>query len=415
MKLSHPTLQAIIVSIAVVLSTSCKEQSEEAPTAKGLLRIELGINVIVPNDGGSLKAANLDDFKVFIYTSDDDLFITYDRVADVPDPVELPEGNYYVEVTSDNLVEAAFESPFYLGVSEDFTVEAGETTTVSVECTLANLMVSVVYSQQVISGFDTYVTTVSTSMGSLVFDETEIRRGFFNVRPLHIEALLTYIDGSGTAQTKTLTGNISSPQARRHYEIHVDAAKDAANGVLDITLDTNAITEVIELNEDVPADPPSGEVIITEFMANPDALVDDLGEWMEFYNTTPSDIDLEGYTVVRVGSSNEFTISGSLVVPSMGYIVLVNNAQATATNDYVYSGFSMTNTGGQIQLQAPDGTVVFDISYTGGKVAAGASAQLDPGSLNSADYSNMDNWCLGTQAYASGDLGTPGAENTACP
>src|SRR5215213_8522982 len=77
-------------------------------------------------------------------------------------------------------------------------------------------------------------------------------------------------------------------------------------------------------------------LIITEFMSNPSG--DDLlGEWIEIHNPSSTDVDLNGY---RLASGPGFTagqptdrhtISGSVVVPAGGYVVLGNNAN-TATN-----------------------------------------------------------------------------------
>ncbi|HKJ27516.1 MAG TPA: lamin tail domain-containing protein, partial [Anaerolineales bacterium] len=46
-----------------------------------------------------------------------------------------------------------------------------------------------------------------------------------------------------------------------------------------------------------PAYSVAGDVIINEIMQNPNAVFDSAGEWLELYNTTGADIDLNGWTI----------------------------------------------------------------------------------------------------------------------
>ena len=57
------------------------------------------------------------------------------------------------------------------------------------------------------------------------------------------------------------------------------------------------------------------------------------------------------------------------------------------------------------------------IEWDGGAIfpdPTGASMTLSPG-FDANDNDNGFNWCEGTSSYGDGDLGTPGAENDACP
>ncbi|NIW44680.1 MAG: hypothetical protein GWN14_16030, partial [candidate division Zixibacteria bacterium] len=51
-----------------------------------------------------------------------------------------------------------------------------------------------------------------------------------------------------------------------------------------------------------------GDLVITEFMANPAAVLDSDGEYVEFYNNTGSAIDINGFTL-RDDGTNSHTIS----------------------------------------------------------------------------------------------------------
>jgi len=166
-----------------------------------------------------------------------------------------------------------------------------------------------------------------------------------------------------------------------------------------------------------PPPPPTGKVVITEFMANPASVADSSGEWLELYNADTKALDLNGWTIKDAGS-NSHTINGSLTIQPGQYKVLGLNG-STSTNggvpvDYVYSSFSLTNSGDQIMLHDTSSTLVDKVEYTSSwSVASGASLSLKNPSL---DNNVSANWCTETAAWSgsAGDKGTPGAA-AGCP
>jgi len=161
-----------------------------------------------------------------------------------------------------------------------------------------------------------------------------------------------------------------------------------------------------------PPPPPTGDVVITEFMANPKAVSDTSGEWLELYNAGTTTVDLSGWTLKDAGS-NSHTISKSVTVAPGKYVVLGVN-DSTSTNggvpvDYKLSSFSLTNSGDQILLYDPSSKLVDKVEYTSSwGVPDGASLSLKS---TSADNNISANWCQETSAWSgsAGDKGTPGA------
>ena len=170
-----------------------------------------------------------------------------------------------------------------------------------------------------------------------------------------------------------------------------------------------------------------GDLIITEIMNNPSEVSDTVGEWFEVYNTTSSSIDMDGWTL-RDDESNthviDAAIGGNTVVPANGYLVLGRSSDTgengNAPVDYSYGedGHTLGNGSDEVVLELPDGmTEIARINYDGGDTfpdLTGESMQLDPGSLNSSDYDDGNNWCPSVSVYGDGDLGTPGTANEAC-
>jgi hypothetical protein len=77
----------------------------------------------------------------------------------------------------------------------------------------------------------------------------------------------------------------------------------------------------------------AGDLVITEFMANPAILGDAEGEYLELYNHTNSSIDLQGWTLKDDGT-NSLVISGSCVVPANGVATLAISAAPGFTPTY---------------------------------------------------------------------------------
>jgi hypothetical protein len=151
----------------------------------------------------------------------------------------------------------------------------------------------------------------------------------------------------------------------------------------------------------------TGELIISEVMANPAAVSDTNGEWFELYNSTDSTIDLNGLNFYDSGSNNH-TINEPLFIEASSYLVLGRNNDTGANGglvvDYVYSNFTLGNTRDDIFIGFM-GTQLAALSYDSDGVfgAAGISAQwlgsgygLTPGSFS----------------YGAGDIGTPGSQGS---
>ena len=152
-----------------------------------------------------------------------------------------------------------------------------------------------------------------------------------------------------------------------------------------------------------------GTLVISEFMANPAAVSDATGEWLELFNTTVNPIDVNGLTLADNGNDlHVIDNGGPLFVASGDYLLLARGGESASNGglnpDYVYSGFVLGNSNDTIVLS--DGaTEIARIDYDSSLVAAGQSAELLalPGVFG--------NYALtpASLTYGGGDVGTPGA------
>lgn len=158
--------------------------------------------------------------------------------------------------------------------------------------------------------------------------------------------------------------------------------------------------------------PGAGEVIITEWLSNPDTVPSDKGEWFELENVADDTWSLDGCTVTDgegtttlsaadMPGSNTFVFARSAVTADNGGLTVdgVFNLNLTVTD-------SLTLTCGATVIDTVTWTTEID----------GQTTQLDPDHYSAAQNDIAANFCAGTAAYGtSTDLGTPKASNTQCP
>ncbi len=155
--------------------------------------------------------------------------------------------------------------------------------------------------------------------------------------------------------------------------------------------------------------PEAGNIIITEIMANPDTLYDDVGEWFEIFNTSGETFNLKG-CIFNDSGTDSFTISADFEISPAYFATLAISGEPGFTADYIFQNFSLANSGDGITLTSLSGVVIDSVSYEGS--VAGVSTQLLPSCFNSVDNDEAENWSASTSSY-NGDYGTPGAANEA--
>jgi hypothetical protein len=392
---------------------------------QGFLNIEIGLEMKIFKSNARLQAVNTDDFLVVIKKANDEIYLSYNRAADVPSNISVNPGDYYIEVGSPNDANPAFDNPKYYGRSNVFSIAPNELKTVSISASLANCMVSVIYSQNVIDQFTDFYTVVSNSQGSVTFASDETRMGYFDLIPITIESHLSFLLGDGTIETKIITGDIPSPEAGTHYEVHIDSSLDQGSLSINLLVDESFLVERIEVSDQGTTINDGiigyGDLLITEIMYNPSALSDTEGEWFEIYNASGQSIDIFEL-VIKKESVVQHIINEHILIEPQQYLALGRSLNASSNISYVYgSDLTLTNTEDEIELanygsDGTDGQPISIVNYgiTGFPNGTGASLNLDLNAFD-VDLAQLgENWCISTAVYDTGDLGSPGSTNEIC-
>lgn len=167
--------------------------------------------------------------------------------------------------------------------------------------------------------------------------------------------------------------------------------------------------------------PVGGEVIITEIMQNPMALLDGDGEWFELYNPMMGVTYQLGSCVVEGNMSDAgFTITTDLEIGPQEYRIFATDSMMDQgfIADFQWDDmeFSLNNSNDEVRLVC-NGVMVDEVIYDNGATFPdpnGQSMSLDPGSYDTLANDDGTNWCEGINDYNNGDLGTPGSDNPMC-
>lgn len=165
------------------------------------------------------------------------------------------------------------------------------------------------------------------------------------------------------------------------------------------------------------SDPIWHSVIITEIMVSPNIISPGSGQWIELYNPSDKEINLQGMTITTdSGYLHIISQAKPLYIPGKGYMVLGCSANLEINGgvkvSYEYGGeisFDQVKDGVRLLF---GGKIVDQVTYGQEKIAPvqGRSMQVEPKSLDGETH-----WCYGRILYGTyGNYGTPGTTNTDC-
>ena len=174
-----------------------------------------------------------------------------------------------------------------------------------------------------------------------------------------------------------------------------------------------AANESCGISELTVSDLVAGDLVITEVMINPSTTDDARREYFEVYNTTDSDINLNGLYLMDEGTDSVQITTD--VIAYMNEVILlgpnnkaaVNGGLPSQDHTYVRTTFRFDNTADEIVLST--GTTEIDsVAWTTTIAPAeGYALSLDPDAFDATSNDDAANWCAATSTYGGGDRGTP--------
>lgn len=236
------------LSLAAITLSCTKANDPYDPHTPGGPVYDVKVKLVPTGDFALVNAKSgevtpaLDQFNLKILNkADGSQYKLYDKFSEVPDILTLPAGSYVLESANGALKSAAFDAPYYSGRTE-FAVDISKLTEVQLMCQLANVKVSVAFSEAFGTLVRDGVAIVSNyaSDGALSYAPGETRSGYFSVptaNKMQIEVRGFRVADGGEVNK---TFFISEVQARQWHKVTVDYTT-SGSASQDISIDISTI------------------------------------------------------------------------------------------------------------------------------------------------------------------------------
>lgn len=245
----------------MLLLVSCANEENQVASGYGSINVEVSADYqVVPvtrSTSETTETSNPDvsEFSLKLVSSDGSFSRAWDNLADFDPAEKIPVGSYTMSAYYGSLEEEGFDKPYYLGEA-DVAVRDRENTPVEINCTLANVKVTVEYSDAFKKYFADYATTVHAAEGDYVkFEKEETRAAY--VKPGKI-TIQTYLKKQNGIESTFEPAAIENAQPRQHYRIKLDIADNAAGEAqLSISFDETTETQpvAIDISDEVMVAP----------------------------------------------------------------------------------------------------------------------------------------------------------------
>jgi CSLREA domain-containing protein len=220
---------------------------------------------------------------------------------------------------------------------------------------------------------------------------------------------VTFLVGETAKQITVSVNGDLVVEPSENYFVNLSGAVNATLG------DSGSQGQGTILDDDTLA---PGNLIITEIMADPNAVPDSAGEWFELYNPATRAWDLQGLTFKDDGT-DQFTVLSPLTIQPNSFLVFGNNGNPAqnggVTVNYVYpSTFSLDNTSDVIELKLNAAVSIDRVAYSSAgsvpfPLVPGRSIILNPTAFNAVSNDQGSNWSAATTPLTGGDFGNPGS------
>lgn len=242
-----------LYSATMLLLVSCANEDKQGDSGYGAINVQVSADYkVVPvtrstaESASTIENPDVSEFALKLVSSDGSFSRAWDSLADFDPATKIPVGSYTMSAFYGSIDTEGFEKPFYLGESP-VTVRDRENSPVEINCALANVKVTVEYSDAFKKYFADYSTTIHSSGGKdIKFSKTETRAAY--VKPGKI-TIQTYLKKQNGIESTFEPAAIPNAAARQHYKIKLDISdNNAGEAQLNISFDETTETQPIKID-----------------------------------------------------------------------------------------------------------------------------------------------------------------------
>ena len=242
-----------LYSATMLLLVSCANEDKQGSSGYGAINVQVSADYkVVPvtrstaESASTIENPDVSEFALKLVSSDGSFSRAWDSLADFDPTTKIPVGAYTMSAFYGDIDIEGFEKPFYLGETP-VAVRDRENSSVEINCTLANVKVTVEYSDAFKKYFADYSTTIHSTGGEYIeFSKTETRAAY--VKPGKI-TIQTHLKKQNGIESTFEPAAIPNATARQHYKIKLDISdNNAGEAQLNISFDETTETQPIKID-----------------------------------------------------------------------------------------------------------------------------------------------------------------------
>lgn len=243
-----PLSRGLLAGTAALLLASCAEtnpwQEGEGPL-KLRLRTSAEVAVSSPTRAEqTLEVPDLSAFKVKLTKSDNTYSKTWESLDGFNAEESFRTGSYTIEAFCGDIDEEGFEAPYFHGAAQVNVLE-DKNNEASVTASLANSMVSVIYTEAFKNYFSDWSARVHSAGHSYIdFARDETRPAY--IYPDEVDLSVTVTNPQGKTASLQPAGFRAQP--RHHYRVTFDVANNTGTAHLIISFDDTLVSEDVEID-----------------------------------------------------------------------------------------------------------------------------------------------------------------------
>ena len=242
-----------LYSATMLLLVSCANEDKQGSSGYGAINVQVSADYkVVPvtrstaESASTIENPDVSEFALKLVSSNGSFSRAWDSLADFDPATKIPVGTYTMSAFYGDIDIEGFEKPFYLGETP-VAVRDRENSSVEINCTLANVKVTVEYSDAFKKYFADYSTTIHSTGGEYIeFSKTETRAAY--VKPGKI-TIQTHLKKQNGIESTFEPAAIPNAAARQHYKIKLDISdNNAGEAQLNISFDETTETQPIKID-----------------------------------------------------------------------------------------------------------------------------------------------------------------------
>lgn len=295
----------------VALGLSACRSDERTPSGGGYLAVRVAADNEVVSAASRAEGdgiPDVGDFSLSIAKENGELVSKWDKFSDYDaEATVVPVGTYTVSASYGDATTEGFDGLSYVG-STTANVAEGETTDVTIDCTINKARVSISYTDAFKSYFTSYSAYVSSSRGNKIdYTADETRAAYFTPGNLDVYLNVTRpgVSGSVALKVKTLAAEV-----KHEYRLTMDV--DAGTSTLNIIFnDDPESTQNVEFNiSDAALNAPAPTIVAHGFTS---------GEAMEVMEGGSVEGTLQAYLNTPSGLAGCELVTSSAALKAQGW------------------------------------------------------------------------------------------------